>query len=443
VAMHSASSPETTEVRRSSVILRQIRTDIFGETQEVFGKKFQVKGGSISRIENETSGYRVSKKYLRDLRQVRAPRDRGEPFQSLLAELEVALSLEAGETVQARGLWLGRQAEEAARKAQESARQAQEAARLVQEAEGLQAALHLETQFADEAARRLGDTVRAADTRLTERAEHLRLEEDSRRAHDAKARERTVQQLEAGVSQAEEVLKTARGYVETAFTHLKSLALEAEQRFERWADGERQRLKDWAHAELSEVMRSLKERATRELEALLSRHVQQSKGWTVVASVAGGVALVGAVVAVVAASVVWTTVQRFEAQHSLARHEDVRPADSKRGSGEPAASSTPAETEVPSAGLDGGTVLAELLTHALPLPAHGVPGQLPAPCPRSTEERSGYCWGRHVLTAEEVKDGACEHLQLYEPSPGWCHAHLMGYHPFLGTHKKNNVVEPQ
>jgi tetrahydromethanopterin S-methyltransferase subunit G len=119
----------------------------------------------------------------------------------------------------------------------------------------------------------------------------------------------------------------------------------------------------------------------------------------------------------------------------------------------PARESLPAEHESAqeqdddkslSTGLDGGTELTKLVTQTLPIPTGGLPGQMTGPCPATADEIDGYCWKKIFLTSADVKDGMCDNLRLYEPSPGWCRSHHAGYKPVFGPRKKdNNTVDPQ
>jgi len=96
-----------------------------------------------------------------------------------------------------------------------------------------------------------------------------------------------------------------------------------------------------------------------------------------------------------------------------------------------------------SAGLSEGLVFAQLVTQALPMPTKPLPGQLVGPCPDGVEEINGLCWGKTPLTPVQIKAGACEKWGLYEPSDGWCRAHMAGYRPHNDTRDSRNSVEPQ
>jgi len=102
----------------------------------------------------------------------------------------------------------------------------------------------------------------------------------------------------------------------------------------------------------------------------------------------------------------------------------------------------PPEEGMTSGGLDAGTEMAELLKGAQPMPTGGLPRQQSAPCPGGIEEINGYCWKRWPLTSEQVKAGVCDEPDLYEPSAGWCRAHLAGFRPFYGSRRTNNAVDP-
>jgi len=81
-----------------------------------------------------------------------------------------------------------------------------------------------------------------------------------------------------------------------------------------------------------------------------------------------------------------------------------------------------------------------LLKNALPMPAGGLPRQLAAPCPEDIEEINGYCWFKWSLTPGQVKIGACDQPDVYEPSAGWCRAHNAAFLPWYGRRRTNNAV---
>ena len=101
----------------------------------------------------------------------------------------------------------------------------------------------------------------------------------------------------------------------------------------------------------------------------------------------------------------------------------------------------PDSGELLSSGLDGGTELAKLVTHALPFPKGALPQQLATPCPEGAEEINGYCWARFTLTPAQVRSGFCDSIGLYEPSAGWCRAHRAGYRPVRGVRRNSNSVD--
>jgi len=95
-----------------------------------------------------------------------------------------------------------------------------------------------------------------------------------------------------------------------------------------------------------------------------------------------------------------------------------------------------------SAGLDGGTALAQLVQQATLMPRSPLPGQRSKPCPGgAVEEVNGHCWLKLSVTPELLKAGACENSSVYEPSTGWCQAHLAFYLPFFDN--RRNAVDGQ
>jgi len=94
-----------------------------------------------------------------------------------------------------------------------------------------------------------------------------------------------------------------------------------------------------------------------------------------------------------------------------------------------------------SAGLDGGTAMAQLVQQATLMPKSPLPGQRSAPCPTGVEAVNGLCWLKLTVTPMLLKRGACENAAHYEPSEGWCQAHLAFYYPFFDTQR--NAVDGQ
>jgi len=93
-------------------------------------------------------------------------------------------------------------------------------------------------------------------------------------------------------------------------------------------------------------------------------------------------------------------------------------------------------------GAAGGaaSVAASLIHRASPMPAGGVPGQRRAPCPEGAEAiKNEWCWNRWTLTPEQVRGGACDDPQFYEPSEGWCVAHRAAYRPVYAPVRRKNA----
>jgi len=88
---------------------------------------------------------------------------------------------------------------------------------------------------------------------------------------------------------------------------------------------------------------------------------------------------------------------------------------------------------------EGGSAAANLIRRASPLPKDGVPGQRHAPCPEGAEVMNDLCWNRWALTPDQVRGGACDNPQVYEPSEGWCVAHRAAYLPVLAPLRRKNA----
>jgi len=82
--------------------------------------------------------------------------------------------------------------------------------------------------------------------------------------------------------------------------------------------------------------------------------------------------------------------------------------------------------------------MAQRLKQATLMPTSPLPGQLSGSCPDGAEEVNGLCWLKFTLTPAQVKAGGCEASWRYEPSTGWCKAHLVCYEPCFGT-RRNSV----
>jgi hypothetical protein len=78
-------------MRASSEILKAIRTEVFGESQQVFGKRLPLAKETISRLELRKEGHPVTARHLRLLRELRAPMNKAKQFEALVKELEAAI----------------------------------------------------------------------------------------------------------------------------------------------------------------------------------------------------------------------------------------------------------------------------------------------------------------------------------------------------------------
>ena len=459
--MMAMARPGGAAVRPSSTVFRAIRLEVFSQTQESFGKKFQMKGETVCRMENQTRGYRVSKRHLRVLRELRAPRDKAELFQSLLAELEAALRTEAGEEVpelvpgalpeprepsaSPEGNGVGNAAalptaqahptEEAARQAQEAAHQAQESAVLAQ-----QLGARLEVRHAEEA----------------ERAEQHRRDDEGRRAEEARKRDEAVHQQEALIRRAEQVFQAATEWwaqqvprVEDALHQVQAMVSGAEQRWVAWWAEELKQFRARADAEAQQragevatraqeatdaarLARESAERAEQTGRALLQRvqrWVLVGMGASVLALAAGGLAWVGLLHSGIERSTTPLPGKPEPGSRELARQ------------GNDGSTVQPEQSEEPedgkSQGQDGGSATVNPGIRASPMPKNGVPGQRRAPCPGSVDVFDGNCWGKVTLSPEQVQDGMCDDPKLYEPSEGWCAAHHAAYRPYLARRPRN------
>ncbi|HLL56218.1 MAG TPA: hypothetical protein VK447_21825 [Myxococcaceae bacterium] len=181
-------------MRASSEILKAIRTEVFGESQRVFGKRLPLAKETISRMELRKEGHPVTARHLRLLRGLRAPMKKAEQLEALLEELEAAvwremqvdLGIEPGpqgapiagtaptERIEADGPPAGQLPAEVP---EQATPEMEEAARRLE-------LLRLEEERRAEELRRLQESVQRAEAML-QRAEQLRLEEEERRAAHA------------------------------------------------------------------------------------------------------------------------------------------------------------------------------------------------------------------------------------------------------------------
>jgi hypothetical protein len=204
-------------VRASSEILKAIRTEVFGESQRVFGKRLPLAKETISRLELRKEGHPVTAKHLRLLRELRAPKNKADQFHALLKELEEALWRELQVS-------LGREpgAQEAPAAATVPTERAdldstpvgpssgevpeQATPDLEQIAQRLEL-LRLEEARRAEAVGRFQESLQRAEAAI-QRAEELRLEEEAKRAaqasrmaeEEARARARRQRSWRLGVA---------------------------------------------------------------------------------------------------------------------------------------------------------------------------------------------------------------------------------------------------
>jgi hypothetical protein len=341
-------------MRASSEILKAIRTQVFSESQQVFGKRLPLAKETISRLELRKEGHPVTARHLRLLRGLRAPQNKAEQLQALLKELEAAIWRE------------------------------------------MQVDLGVEPGAQREAVVGISptETVALDVDEAALRAEQLRLEEEARRAEEVRRIQESVQRAEAAVQRAEQ------------------LRLEEEAR------------------RAAQVSRMAEEEAR--------VRARQQRAWRL-----GGAAV--AVLVALGGLAHFTRERSPRPPMENARaenHHAVTPELPDGGTGPSPWEATPPEGAATSGGLDAGTAMAELLKSAQPMPTGGLPRQQPAPCPAGTEQFNGYCWKRWPLTPELVKAGACDQPDLYEPSAGWCRAHLAGFRPWYEPRRTNRVVDP-
>jgi len=375
--------------RRASVVLRAIREEIFGYSQKGFAETLGYnRKETICRLESGKPDFPLNSSHLDKLRRLAPHPDKAEAFEALLNEFQAALS--ADDPAEKARIEAQRQLEEGIGQAKEAARQAEDAAqRSAEFHERVEACRAEEAQRAEQL--RQADEDRRAEE--AQRLEQLRQADEDRRAEEARDRAEALRQMNEEVRQ----VKGAAGEASDAARVAKQSAEVAQQ-----------------------VTTAAMKRLRR------SRYVMAA------------LALVVSPIFSITA-VRYTETRTKRETDTLAREEKAQPAPPRA---EEPPQTDPGE-EADTAGLDGGTALAEALVKALPFPPHGVPGQKAAPCASGEEEFSGYCYAKYQLTANNVSRGHCESLRLYEPSPGWCRAHRLGYLPVYTGRKDNNAVEPQ
>jgi len=416
--------------RSSSDVFREIRTEVFRDTQTRFGKRLGLTRETVLRLERRKEGHRVSFKHLHWLRDVRGvPAEQAERMQALLTELETAIAeelraeaampredAEAGdpraELVVAEQTFLSTQSEEAARRAEAAAQRAER--------------LRLEEQ-----ARREEDVRRAEEA--AGRAEQLRREEEARREEERREREETVRRSEAAVERMEQLRREEAAQREEADRKREEAVRRAEAAVQR-----AEQLRGEEEARREEAVR----RAASEAEDAAEREKQ--------ARAAARRRARGLTFANLAASLVFGALAGWFVSELSRAPQDVRAGEQAVRNSDVAGVDAGSHWEqvppqrVSSGGLDAGTEFAEMLSTALPIPKGGISGQVAAPCPEGIEEINGYCWVLTPLTSTQVKLGLCDHDgDLYEPSAGWCRAHSAAYRPYRGKKRKNNnVVDP-
>ncbi|HLL56217.1 MAG TPA: hypothetical protein VK447_21820 [Myxococcaceae bacterium] len=180
-------------MRASSEILKAIRTEVFGESQRVFGKRLPLAKETISRMELRKEGHPVTARHLRLLRGLRAPMKKAEQLEALLEELEAAvwremqvdLGIEPGpQGAPIAGTALERVEADGPPAGQLPAEVPEQATPELEEAARRLELLRLEEERRAEDLRRLQESLLRAEAAL-QRAEQLRLEEEARRAAQA------------------------------------------------------------------------------------------------------------------------------------------------------------------------------------------------------------------------------------------------------------------
>ncbi|HLL84541.1 MAG TPA: hypothetical protein VK420_17885, partial [Longimicrobium sp.] len=334
-------------MRSSSDIFKAVGTEVFGETQETFGRRLLLTKETISRLEGRKAGHYVSIRHLRLLRGLRPPRDQAGKLEALLVELDAALQREmaaegaglaqvavlAGVDASGRGPEVA--VTEGVGKAGQDAESASAAERAATRAES--AAERVERLLAAEEARRAEEARQRQEE--AEHAKRLRLAEEARRAEDARKQEESVQR----------VVEAAERLAQLRVTDEAHRAEEARKKGAEARAAEEE-------ARQAEERRVSERRQTRRL--LLA---------TLAMSAALG-ALGG--VASRAFEAPRTDVDRMSAEQAAGqetRTPEVAP--SERGVPE---EDLDAE-EALSAGMDAGTAMTELLMQAIPMPRGPVP----------------------------------------------------------------------
>ncbi len=379
-------------MRASSEILKAIRTEVFGESQQVFGKRLPLAKETISRLELRKEGHPVTAKHLRLLRELRAPKNKADQFHALLKELEEALWREMQVS-------LGREP---------GALEAPAAVTAPTEREDL------DSTSVGPMPQEVPEQATPDMEEMAQRLDLLRLEE-ARRAEEVRRLQESLQRAEAAILRAEEL--AIQRAEELAIQRAEELAIQR---------AEQLRLEE-------EAKRAA--RASRMAEE--DARARRQRSWRL------GVAALAALM--VLGGLAYLSRQRLS-QSSMddarAENHAVTPEKPDGGTRPEPWEAPPPEEETASGGLDAGTAMMKLLKNAQPMPTGGLPHQRAAPCPEGIEEFNGYCWSRSSFTPAQVEQGTCEDPVFYEPSAGWCRAHKAGFRPWYGRRRTPNAVDP-
>jgi hypothetical protein len=400
-------------VRSSSDIFKAVRTEVFGETQETFGRRLLLTKETISRLEGRKAGHYVSVRHLRLLRGLRAPRDQAAKLEALLVELDAALQREM---------------------AAGGPGPAQEAFPVGVEApgQGAEAASTGGVGKPGLGAESASDAERAATRAesVAERIEQLYAAEEARRADEARKREEEAEQAKR-LRFAEE---TRRAEAARKQEELVRCVVEAAERFEQIRAGDEARRAEEARKKESEA-RAAEEEARRVEQRRVSERRQTRRLLLAMLAMSTALGALGGVAT--------RTFETPPAQVDRMRAEQAPSQETRTPEVAPSERGLPEEDldaeESLSAGMDAGTAMTELLMQAIPMSRGPVPGQMAAPCPDEAEEFNGYCWGKVALTSRQVKAGFCDTAGLYEPSEGWCRAHRAGYRPLRSARRRNTI----
>ena len=365
-------------VRASSEILKAIRTEVFGESQQVFGKRLPLAKETISRMELRKEGHPVTAKHLRLLRELRAPKNKADQFHALLKELEEALWREMQVS-------LGR--EPGAQEAPAVATAPTERADLDGTPVG-----PLPGEVPEQAA--------PDREEMAQRLELLRLEE-ARREEEVRRLQESLQRAEAAIQRAEQL----------AIQRAEQLRLEEEAK----------------HAA----------QASRMAEEEARARARRQRDWRLGVAALASLVLLGGL-----AYLSRQRPSQSSTDDARAENHAVTPEKPDGGTRPEPWEAPPPEEETASGGLDAGTAMMKLLKNAQPMPTGGLPHQRAAPCPEGIEEVNGYCWRKFSFTPAQVEQGNCEDPVFYEPSAGWCRTHKAGFRPWYGRRRTPNAVDP-